>query len=155
MNIMKTHKRISEDKETNVLSQVIFRYVPYWPLFAVLCVVAFAGSWLYLRYVTPLYESTARVLIKDERKGAEDTKAVEELNLLSTKKIIENEMEVIQSRTLIHEVVKNLHLYAPVYEEGKIRAAVAYNSSPVVIQVPDAEKIKEVKKVPFRYEGVS
>src|SRR5689334_20181198 len=110
----------SRKHEENFIIQTLSRYLPYWPLFVVLFIVALGAAWAYLRLSKPLYESSARILIKDEKKGAEDGKAVEGLNLLSTKKIIENETEVIQSRTLLKEVVNNLHLYTPVIEEGKL-----------------------------------
>ncbi|HEY0059349.1 MAG TPA: polysaccharide biosynthesis tyrosine autokinase, partial [Flavisolibacter sp.] len=114
--------------------------------------VAGAGAWLYIRFTTPLYESTARILIKDEKKGAEGAKTVEELNPLSTKKIIENETEVIRSRPLLDEVVKKLSLYAPVYEENRFKDRPAYTTSPVLIQVKNTEALKEVEKVPFSFD---
>ena len=38
-------------------------------------------------------------------------------SISEAEKIVENEMEVISSRELIAQVVKNLNLYAPVHEE--------------------------------------
>ncbi len=131
------------------MGSMIYRYLPYWPLFVLLFVVALGGAIGYLRYTTPLYESTARILIKDEKKGAEESKAVESMDMLSTKKIIENEVEVIQSKTLIDEVVKRLRLYAPVYEKGSVKNASAYATSPVIIEVDSVNKLKEVKNVYF------
>jgi capsular exopolysaccharide synthesis family protein len=145
--------RINEEKDNNFLGKVIFRYLPYWPMFAMLLILAGVGSWLYLRFSTPIYESTARLMIKDERKGTENTKALEDLNLMATKKIIENEVEVIQSRTLLNEVIKNLHLYAPVYEEGSVRSASAYTSSPISVEVQNADKIQKKDRVDFSYDA--
>jgi capsular exopolysaccharide synthesis family protein len=150
---MKNSKNRIEETESNFLAKIIFRFLPYWPVFAILFLLAGAGSWLYLRFTTPMYESTARLLIKDEKKGTENTKALEDLNLISTKKIIENEMEVIQSRPLLNEVVRNLHLYAPVYEEGSIRRSSAYVTSPISIEVQNTEKIELVEKVEFTYDA--
>lgn len=133
------------------MAQILFRYVPYWPLFLFLFAAAGAGAWLYIRSITPLYESTARILIKDQKKGTEDAKTVEELNPLSTKKIIENETEVIRSRPLLNEVVQNLSLYAPVSRESRFKDKSAYTASPVTIQLKDIGTMKEVEKVPFSY----
>src|SRR6185369_9047995 len=101
---MKIHAKASPEKDTNLFAQTVFKYLPYWPMFLIFLAIAVAGSWLYLRYTTPLYETSARIMVKDEKKGADNSKVMEELNLLSTKKIIENEIEVIQSRTLLSEV---------------------------------------------------
>src|SRR6478609_6868430 len=122
---MKNARINIDESNNNFLANVVFRYLPYWPLFLLLLILAGAGSWLYLRFQTPLYESTARLMIKDEKKGSENTKALDDLNAISTKKIVENEVEVIQSRTLLNNVIKSLKLYAPVYEEGRFRTASA------------------------------
>lgn len=149
---MDKRRSLKEDQESNIAAQVLFRYVPYWPLFLALFAVAGVSAWLYIRITTPLYESTARILIKDEKKGAEGAKTVEELNPLSTKKIIENETEVIRSRPLLDEVVTKLSLYAPVYEESRFKDRPAYTASPVIIQVNHPEALKEVEKVPFSFD---
>jgi len=145
----------AEQEGSNAGGQLIFKYLPYWPLFLLLTAAALLGSWIYLRYTTPMYESSARILIKDEKKGTEDSKALEEFNLLSTKKIIENETEVIQSRTLLDEVVGTLGLYAPVYESGSFRSRPAYTTSPVWIEARDPEHIRPIDKVYFTYDQKS
>jgi capsular exopolysaccharide synthesis family protein len=149
---MEKRKNPKEEQESNIAAQILFRYVPYWPLFLALFIVAGASAWLYVRFATPLYESTARILIKDENKGAEDAKPLEELTPLSTKKIIENETEVIRSRPLLNEVVKTLSLYAPVFEESRFKDRPAYATSPVIIQVKNTEALKEVEKIPFSFD---
>jgi tyrosine-protein kinase Etk/Wzc len=133
-------KRELETNEKNLASQLWFKYSPYWPLFLLLLIICLAGAWLKLRYTTPLYESSATILIKDEKKGIDDSKMIESINQLSAKKIIENEIEVIQSRALMTEVVKSLHLYAQVFQEGRVRDISAYATSPITIesQYPDS-----------------
>src|SRR5688500_12749049 len=124
-----THKNglEMESKETS-FSQLWNRYSSRWPWFVFLLLLAAGGAFVYMRYAIPKYESTARLLIKDEKKGVEDSKGLESLNLISTKKILENEMEVLQSRTLVKEVVNNLQLYAPVYEERKLNSWISGNN---------------------------
>lgn len=51
----------------------------------------------------------------------------------------------------MENVVKSLHLYAPVYEEGKIRAASAYTFGPVFIQAEVPDNVVEVKDVYVNY----
>ena len=146
MKQIANHQR---EKEPNVAGQLIFRYLPYWPIFVILLGIAGAAAWFYLRYTTPLYEANSTIYIKDEKKGAEDAKAIEELNVLSSKKIIENEVEVIQAKSLLNDVVKKLTLYAPVYEEGKIRTASAFTRSPVRIRSDNPDLIRNTDKIYF------
>jgi tyrosine-protein kinase Etk/Wzc len=135
----------------NVLSQTWFKYFPYWPLFVLLLFLSLDGTWFYLLYKTPLYESNANILIKDERKGLDDSKMIESLDQLSTKKIIENEMEVLHSWSLMNEVVKKLNLYAPVFEQGRLTPHSAYAFTPISIAVPNPDTIKGTGKIYFTF----
>jgi tyrosine-protein kinase Etk/Wzc len=141
-----------EQPQKNIVSQLWFKYFPYWPLFLLVFIIAVTGAWFKLRYATPMFESTATLLIKDEKKGLDDSKIIESLNQLSTKKIIENEMEVIKSRSLMVEVVKSLHLYAPIYEKGKIRTISAYENSPIKIEAPNPDSITGTGEVYFSFD---
>ena len=147
------HNKIS-DADRNIIGQLWFKYSPYWPLFLLFFSITVAGAWFFLKITTPLYESTASILIKDEKKGEDDSKMISELNQLSSKKIIENETEVLKSRSLMSDVVRKLHLYAPIYEEGRLRPRCAYSFSPIVIEALNPDGIKETKKkVYFDYNS--
>jgi capsular exopolysaccharide synthesis family protein len=133
-------------------NQLWLRYVVYWPYFLVLLILAIAGAWLYLHLSPHYYEATARILIKDETKGAEDTKGIEFMNIINTAKIVENESEVIASKTLIYSVVKELGLYAQLYTEGQFRPMPAYTSSPVKIEAMHPDSLTESDKVFYRFD---
>ena len=145
----------SKTQEENVIRQVIFKYVPYWPLFLLLFALSITIASFYLRYTNPVYEASATLIIKDERKGYDDSKMVESLNQINTKKIIENEVEVLKSRTLMDTVVKALHLYAPQFEEGRFKATSAYINSPVKIQVADPDRLKGSQKISLFYDTLT
>jgi uncharacterized protein involved in exopolysaccharide biosynthesis len=142
-----------EQQEDNLFNDILYKYLPYWPLFLVLMLICGSSAWLYLRYKVPVYEATATVLIKDEKKGMNDSKLLQSLDLFAGKKIVENEIEVMHSRTLAKEVVKDLHLYAPVYSVGKFSDRSAYISSPVTIEVASPDSLKPVKRVDFRFSN--
>src|SRR5690606_8990057 len=61
---------------------------------------------------------------------------------------------VLQSRTLMDKVVKSLHLYAPVYEVGKIKTSSAYTISPVIIEAKDPDSIKKVKNINLDFDSI-
>jgi capsular exopolysaccharide synthesis family protein len=146
------HKK-AEAIEENLIQQIVSKYVPYWPLFLLALFVGTGIAFIYIRYyTTPIYEANATIIIKDEKKGNEDSKLMESLDLISSKKIVENEIEIIQSRNLMTNVVKALHLYAPIYEEGKIKTISAYTKSPVFIETPIPDSIKGVAKVLLSYD---
>jgi capsular exopolysaccharide synthesis family protein len=110
-----------------------------------------AGAWLYLHVAPAYYQATARILIKDETKGAEDTKGIEFMNIISTAKIVENESEVISSKTLLYSVVKELGLYAQQYTPGQFKPLPAYTTSPIKIEARNPDSLKESDKVFFTF----
>jgi len=149
---VKKRKRISRNQDSNVFQLLMFRYFPYWPLFAALSVIMLIIAWVYLQIASPVYEATATLIIKDERKGVENARMVESLNVYTSKKIVENEIEVIKSKTLMRETVKALHLSSPVSEDGLFSDHSAYTSSPVSVEVRDIDQVIATERVDFYYD---
>jgi len=140
-----------EEKESNMVGDLLAKYIPYWPLFILVSALAIGAAYVYLRYATPIYEAKATMIIKDEKRGSEDSKLMESLNLIASKKVVENEIEVLQSRSLMEQVVRKLRLYAPVYEQGKVKASDAYMISPVLIEAQNPDSLDNVDKINFVY----
>jgi capsular exopolysaccharide synthesis family protein len=144
----------SEFEETEEVSigDIFFKYLAYWPLFILLLVITLTAAWLYLRYKMPVYETTATLLIKDDQNSASgQNEMMQAFDLFGSKKNVENEVEVLQSKTLMQEVVKDLHLYAPVYIQGRVLNQSAYIYSPIVIEAKDPDSIKIDNKIDFKY----
>jgi capsular exopolysaccharide synthesis family protein len=151
---MNTKDKIKfNDAEDEVLiAKMLSKYYPYWPVFLVFIILSTAGSFLYIKYSAPTYEATASIIIKDEKKGNEESKLLESLNMMNSKKIIENEIEVLKSSPIIEMVVKNLHLYAPLYVKGEVIDHTGYMKSPLIIESNDPYMIKDVsEKIYFSF----
>lgn len=140
-------------KDDNSIAQVISKYLPFWPMFLIFLLLSICGAYLYLRWTPSLYEATAKLIIKDEKRGYDDSKMVESLDLINTKKIIENEIEVLQSTTLMNNVVKKLHLYAPIIQEGKVRSVSAYTLSPIIIEASNPDSILPSEVINIQYNA--
>ncbi len=137
----------------SALGDVLFKYLPYWPIFIAFLIVSLFAAWFYLRITPPQYEISASILIKDENKGSTEGETINSLDQVSRKKIVENEIEIFRSRTLMQEVVDNLHLYAPLFEEDKLKSRSAYTSSPIIVEAILPDNIKPVEKVLFEYNA--
>ncbi|MEP6594631.1 MAG: polysaccharide biosynthesis tyrosine autokinase [Ginsengibacter sp.] len=153
---METQQNTNPDvhEETSVGS-VIYKYISYWPLFLIFTILCLAGAYLYLWYATPLYQAMASLVVKDQKKGSDDSKLMEQLDAINTNKIIDNEVEVIKSRILMAKVVKALHLYAPVFQEGKFKSTSAYQTSPVLIQAAAPDNLTQIDKVYLQYDSAN
>jgi len=148
---LKKNKNITEEKDVNLAQQFVSKLLPYWPLFLLAIITGTALAYVYLRFATPLYEATATLIIKDEKKGNEESKIVESLDQISSKKIVENEIEIIQSRKLMENVVRKLGLYAPIYEKGEIHDILAYTKSPVSILALYPDSLDYPKNIELNY----
>src|SRR6185437_7087133 len=146
-----SRNRLSDEKEDNFMQQTASKYFPYWPIFLIAIAVAIGVAYTYIRYATPIYEATATVIIKDEKKGNEESKLVESLDQISSKKIVENEIEIIQSRELMENVVTNLGLYAPIYQKGDVHDILAYTTSPVTIVALYPDSLNYYKRIDLQY----
>ncbi|MBC7758618.1 MAG: capsular biosynthesis protein, partial [Phormidesmis sp. FL-bin-119] len=134
---------------------LIFRLLPYWPLFLGLFIVSIVGAWLYLQVTAPLYESNARILI-NERKGADELKTDDPMSAtMSTKQTVDNEREVLISNPIISKVVDNLGLYAQVFEEGALSNKFLYGDAPVKITVQNSGTLKPSGNIKFTGDASS
>ena len=132
--------------------KLLFKFLPYWPVFLVFFIISSTCLYFYLKYTTPLYETTASILIKDEKKGQEDSKMEEVLNVFGTKKIVENELEILRSNSIVREVVLIMKLYAPIYEEKGWRGLAttsAYLTSPIIVEISNPDSLTDSKEIYF------
>jgi capsular exopolysaccharide synthesis family protein len=146
-------KSKSSKPSRSVLGELLFKYLPYWPIFIIVLIVSLLGAWFYLRITPPKYEIAAAIMIKDEKKGSVEGQTINSLDQLSTKKIVENEIEIFRSRTLMHQVVKNLHLYASLFEEEQLRPNSAYTTSPIIVEAANPDNVRQAEKVKFQFSA--
>ncbi|WP_298480358.1 polysaccharide biosynthesis tyrosine autokinase [uncultured Maribacter sp.] len=145
------------NSEENIFRILVSRFMPYWPLFAILSFLFITITWVYLKFTTPIYQASATLIIKDKNKGVDDAKLVESINPFESKKIVENEIEVINSRAVLTNVVKDLHLYAPVYKK-KLFKDVPFYAPPIQIQLKNPDILnsisqKLIEKYPITYDS--
>ena len=126
---MNEQEFFKEKQETNIFVQVLQKYLPFWPLFALTIPIAMSVAYVYLKSQVPIYVATAKVLLKDPNKGGGDSKVLDALNIFSEKKIVDNEILVLRSSGLMKQVVDSLDLYASVYNEGKVKIEELYRLS--------------------------
>ena len=139
-------------KSGNILYNIIFRFVPFWPLFITSLFVSIICAWFYLKLQTPVFEATAQILLKNQQSSKVETKVLDELINLDENSSVENEIELIKSSKVINQVVKELNLYIPIYFKGKFRDVLSYNNSPIIISSNEPELLKECnEKIEFYY----
>ena len=128
---------------------MLFKYVPYWYLFTILLLIFGALAFTFLKTTAPTYESYMSILVKDEKKGQDDSKMEEVMNVFNTSKIVENELEILRSRDVVYDVVKKLNLYAEINTKTGWKGMVVrsgYLTSPLIIEAQMPDSLKSTKK---------
>ena len=143
-----TYENMQEVKEKKVdIQEIFFKYLIHWPWIVgavILCVIV---AWIYLRMVTPVYNISATVLIKDDKKGGASSQLSELENLgldgmFSSSQNFDNELEVLRSKTLAKEVIQQLNLYVSYMDEDEFPARDMYKISPIQVSLTPQEADK-------------
>ena len=144
----------AQSEEQINIQEILFRYLIHWPWFVASVIVCVALAWGYLRLTTPIYNVSATVLIKDEKKGggANMSSELEKMGMngfVSSSSNIENEIEVLTSRTLAREVVSSLGLFVTYMDEDKFPKRELYRTSPVLVSLTpqEADKLPQTMEV--------
>lgn len=146
--------KLGEQSEEQVnIQELLFRYLIHWPWFVVSIIICIACAWGYLRLTTPIYNISATVLIKDEKKGggASMSSDLEKMRLegfVSSSSNVDNEIEVLRSKSLAREVVNNLGLFVTYMDEDEFPSKELYHTSPVLVSLTH----QEADKLPGRME---
>lgn len=137
---------IEEESAFNIRNLMAI-FILNWKWF-VFSVALFLGlAFAYLRYTTPVYQATAKMLVKDDNGGRSSRRSLlsaENLGMMSNSEGIDNEMEIIASRSIAQEAVKSLKLYTSYYHEGRVVDRLLYKNQPITVDLdmPSLDQLK-------------
>lgn len=151
-----------EEQEENInLRTLLMKYLVYWPWFIASVIICLGVAFLYLRFQTPVYNSTAAVLIKEtdprskamtQANGA--VAALQDIGGFSMTSNFDNEVEILKSRTLIKKVVSELGLYIQHSKDQTFGYDIPlYHNTPVKVHITpeEAEKLQGGAKLNMTY----
>ena len=96
---------------------------------------------IYLRYATPMYQATAKLLIKDEsnsnRRGS-SLQNMSNLGIISNSTGIDNEMEILTSHSIAEDAIRDLKLYVNYSTKGRVKDIILYRNQPLNVDVDQA-----------------
>lgn len=121
---------------TNEIKKTLDLYLSQWKLISIFVIVALTMAYAYLRYTTYQYQASATIKIKDE-KQSQKLPSISQISKGSLfaegTNEIKDEIEVMTSRTIITNIIKNLKLNVRYYEQGKIKEQEIYENPPIKI----------------------
>ncbi|MBD1365040.1 polysaccharide biosynthesis tyrosine autokinase [Mucilaginibacter sp. ZT4R22] len=103
------------DTDTSASSDLVKKYLFHWPLFVLGIIIFIVGAYFYLQVTKPTYPIVATLEFKGptSSEGTVINKSGQDAQLdpISTPVIVENEIEVMQSKKLMYKVVNDLQLW--------------------------------------------
>lgn len=139
----------NEEKSSFDFATIYTALILNWKWFVLSLIICMGAAHIYLRYATPIYQSAAKLLIKDDEgsgssfKGGNSIMSATNLGIISNSNGIDNEMEILKSRTLAQQTVYDLKLYVNYRHEGKLKDHVLYGDQEVNIDM-DLEHLKKL-----------
>ncbi len=112
--------------------KTFYRGVPLVVAVVAACVVM-ARTWL--KYATPMYESTAKIKLADAKEGVPNTNLYKDFDVFASSNKIGAEVELLKSEVLIGKVLDILHIDTVVYRVGEIHIKELYRESPLEVHV--------------------
>ena len=154
-------EEIRDQEKSSLNYQDVIRIaVLYWKWFLLSVIICVGIAAVYLRYTTPVYQATTKMLIKNDdnnarsRTGSRIAQAAN-LGFMEASDGFDNEMEILTSRLLAEQAARDLKLYTTYYIKGKIKAQIAYHNNPVNVDVDPThlEMLKAPVKLTIKYEN--
>ncbi|QRQ99473.1 GumC family protein [Dyadobacter sandarakinus] len=116
-------------------------FIRYWFLFPIFLVISLMAAFFFLQIKQPVYLAQATLLIKDEKKGiSSGGDIIEQMTQFGGNKLVENEVEVLKSQTLMEQTARELQLDVNYETTDGLKTIDLYKISPISVK---AELISE------------
>lgn len=138
------------------IKDVLLGYSKYWYWFvlSVCCFVALA--YIYNRYATPKYEVNSKIQILEEKGSSPEMAVFKDLDFLGGKQNeVEDEIEVLNSRSNFIEVVQQIKANITFKHLGNIKDSELYKEIPITINFLAPDSVLFVRKEVFLMDILS
>ncbi|WP_035668030.1 polysaccharide biosynthesis tyrosine autokinase [Flavobacterium sp. 83] len=153
------NNRFDEDQESDFqLKEVFDKYIVHWQWFLICACMSLFFAFLYLRYTVPEYQASTSILVKDEKKGGmlSELSAFADLGMGGgLKSNVDNEIEILKSRTLVESTVKKLNLNVALVNRGNVVDVEIYKESPIAVYFVDKTNLFYEQKMDLKYTALT
>jgi len=151
-----TIKPQEQAAQTMNLREQIDRYLVEWKWFLLGVLLCVGIAYTYLRYTVPQYKSSTTILVRDENKGGlqSELSAFADMGLMTgAKNNVDNEIEILKSRTLIEKTVRKLNFQVSYFMSGTIKTSEIYAGRPFDFNI--LESTADFDKNPQSYTVIT
>lgn len=126
-----------KSKNTIDFAAIYTTLILNWRWFLVSLAICLGSALIYLRYTTPIYRATAKMIVKEGDKNASRSAAAA-LNaggIISNTSGLDTELEILSSRSLAADAVRDLKLYVNYSSQGRFKDSPLYKNQPVTVDI--------------------
>jgi len=153
MDFNNTNSDESQNEDFS-LRDTLERYLNNWQWFVLAAGLSVTIAFVYLRYTTPQYQASTTILVKDEKKGGmlSELSAFSDLGVGSgLKNNVDNEIEILRSRTLVERTIKKLGLNISMTVNGNVFSAEIYRDTPIEVNFINTKPSFYKDKMKFEF----
>lgn len=155
---------VQEQEEKSAIDfQLIYtNLILNWKWFVLSLIVCLGLGYLYLRYATPAYQASTKVLIKDDddskRRGSLGSSMIQSaanLGFMSNSNGIDNEIEILSAHDLAQLAVHDMKIYVNYYHKSAFKDPLVYKEQEVSVDLdlPHLKKLNAPIKLSIEKEG--
>lgn len=104
------------------------------PIIILTVAVSILAAKKYLNYVTPMYESTAKLKLADVQEGVPSANLFKDFDVFASANKIATEIEVLKSTLLIERALDELPFDREIYRKGSVRSVELFGNSPFLVE---------------------
>ena len=148
-----------EEKSSFDFKTLYTIFILNWKWFVLSLIICVAAAAIYLRYTTPKYQAYAKFLIMDNdnngRSSRNSIMSTANLGTLTNSMGIDNEIEILKSRSVAQQVVRELKLYVSYQKVGKVKDSPMYKTQPINVDIDPGslERLKAPISLEITREG--
>lgn len=138
------------------LAKVVKNYTRNWKWFVITTVFALISAFLFIRYSTPKYASFAKIQLLEEKTANPELGLFQDLNFLTpSSNRIDDEIEILNSRSNFVYAVKKLNLNVKFFVKGKIKDTELYSKLPLNFSFIAPDSLIHKAKTDFKIRPLS
>ncbi|MBC6998000.1 tyrosine-protein kinase [Cytophaga sp. FL35] len=132
------------------LKETLDNYTKHWKWFLLSIFIALILAFIYIRYATPKYAVQTQIQILEDKASGSELDVFQDIPILGGgKNKVEDELQIINSRSNFIQVVKDLNLNSKILLQGKIKEMELYKNPPVNISFIAADSVLNRAKYEF------
>ena len=130
-----------EEQSSFSFASIYAAFILNWKWFVLSLIICLGLAAIYLRYTTPIYQTNAKLLIKGSDKGYSSNASLRSsltTGVINQNEGLSNEIQILRSKKLAEEAVKDLKLYVNYVKHGRVNDVMMYKDNYLNVDIDPA-----------------